>query len=259
MPTPTRPAAGPGCSDTRRRGSCTAPTRRPEPNSRSTASPARTAPQRWSASTPTARSRQRRSSCGWRGDPMPFADNRGVRVHYRVEGEGQPLVLQHGLIQTVEDWYGTGYVDALKPDYRLILVDGRGHGQSDKPHDPSAYSLDRWVADVTTVLDALDLAKAHFWGYSMGGWIGFGMAKYAPERVDRLVIGGSHPHARDQGSARHFFAAHLGDSADDFVMALDERFGSQSSAARKARMRSLDCHALLALSRDRPELSDMLP
>jgi pimeloyl-ACP methyl ester carboxylesterase len=73
---------------------------------------------------------------------MSYADSRGIRIHYRVEGEGPPLVLQHGFTQSIDDWYEFGYVDALKRDYRLILVDARGHGQSDKPHDPNAYGLD---------------------------------------------------------------------------------------------------------------------
>jgi pimeloyl-ACP methyl ester carboxylesterase len=98
------------------------------------------------------------------------------------------------------DWYEAGYVEALRPDYRLILIDARGHGSSDKPHDPDAYVLNRRAADVVAVLDALDIAKALFWGYSMGGWIGFGIAKYAAERVHALVIGGQHPHARSMRS-----------------------------------------------------------
>jgi len=144
-------------------------------------------------------------------------------------------------------------VDALKGDYRLILVDARGHGQSHKPHDPSAYGLEKRVADVTS-----GVAKAHFWGYSMGGWIGFGMAKYAPDRVDRLVIGGSHPYARDQSSVREFLQAHVGDSNDEFISALESSFGSRVSAARKTRLGAVDREAWLALSQDRPELSDIL-
>src|SRR5215469_9698634 len=189
---------------------------------------------------------------------MSYAANQGIRIHYRVEGEGPPLVLQHGFTQCIDDWYEAGYVDALKRDYRLILVDARGHGHSDKPHDPDAYGLDKWVADVTSVADAMGVAKAHFWGYSMGGWIGFGMAKYAHDRVDRLVIGGSHPYARDQSPARQFFRAHLGDSSDEFISALENRFGARVSAARKARLRAVDREAWLALSQDRPELSDIL-
>jgi len=189
---------------------------------------------------------------------MPYADNQSLRIHYRVEGEGPPLVLQHGFTQCIEDWYDAGYVDALKGDYLLILIDARGHGQSDKPHDSGAYALDAWVADICTVLDALGVPKAHFWGYSMGGWIGFGMAKYAPACVDRLVIGGSHPYARSQEPARQFLTTQLDASPDAFVAVLEGRFGSQSSGVRRARLRSADREAFLALSLDRPELSDIL-
>ena len=120
---------------------------------------------------------------------MPYADNDGVQIHYRVEGEGPPLVLQHGFSESVVDWYEAGYVDALRSDYRLILIDARGHGASDKAHDPDAYELERRVADVVAVLDGLAIEKAVFWGYSMGGWIGFGTAKYSQERFRALVIG----------------------------------------------------------------------
>ena len=85
---------------------------------------------------------------------MPYTDNQRVRIHYRIEGEGPSLVLQHGFLQSIEDWYECGYVDALKRDYRLVLVDARGHGSSDKPHDPDAYPLDNRVADVVAVCPA---------------------------------------------------------------------------------------------------------
>ena len=125
---------------------------------------------------------------------MPYASHQGTRIHYQVEGEGPPLVLQHGFTGNLKRWYSFGYVDALKADYQLILVDARGHGASDKPHDSAAYALPLRVGDVLAVLDALHLDKADYWGYSMGGWIGFGMAKYAAQRVHSLVIGGAHPY-----------------------------------------------------------------
>ena len=71
---------------------------------------------------------------------MPYVDNRGVRIHYQVEGKGPPLVLQHGFTQSLEGWYRCGYVDALKPKYRVVLIDARGHGKSDKPHERAAYA-----------------------------------------------------------------------------------------------------------------------
>src|SRR2546430_6700803 len=104
---------------------------------------------------------------------MPYADNQGIRIHYQNEGEGPPLVLQHGFTQSVRDWYLAGYVDALKPAYQLILIDARGHGGSEKLHDRAAYTWPIPVYDVITVLDHLHLPCVHFWGYSMGGgdWI----------------------------------------------------------------------------------------
>ena len=103
---------------------------------------------------------------------MPYANNDGVRIHYQVEGAGPALVLQHGFSGHLESWYEPGYVDALQQDYRLILIDARGHGASDKPHDPEAYVLQRRVDNIVAVLDHLDIPKAHFlairWAAGLG-------------------------------------------------------------------------------------------
>src|SRR5262249_39022435 len=99
-----------------------------------------------------------------KGVRVAYAETRGVRIQYRIEGSGTALVLQHGLTGSIEDWYEAGYVDALKRDYRLVLVDARGHGGSDKPHEPAAYLTENMVDDVVAVLNALAIEKAHFWG-----------------------------------------------------------------------------------------------
>ena len=67
---------------------------------------------------------------------MTYANNQGVRIHYEVAGDGPPLVLQHGLGGTLEVNRIAGW-GALQDDYRLVLVDARGHGASDKPTIPS--------------------------------------------------------------------------------------------------------------------------
>ena len=122
---------------------------------------------------------------------MAFVDNRGVRIHYEVEGEGFPLVIQHGYSDSMETWYELGYVDALKTTHRLILVDARGHGRSDKPHVTSAYSKELQAADIVAVLQELDIRRSDYWGYSMGGRIGFALAQYAPERFRSFILGGA--------------------------------------------------------------------
>lgn len=128
---------------------------------------------------------------------MPFANNNGVCIHYEVEGEGPPLVLQHGIFGSLEFFRIWGYVKALKDDYQLILIDARGHGYSDKPHDPEAYNYELMVADVVSVLDVLNIEKAHFLGYSMGGFVGWLIGKYAPDRFYSLIIGGASPTEQD--------------------------------------------------------------
>ena len=189
---------------------------------------------------------------------MSYANNGGVRIHFEVEGEGPALVLQHGFTESVQDWYEAGYVEALKSDYRLILIDARGHGASDKPHDPDAYALNRRVADVVAVLDALKIAKALFWGYSMGGWIGFGTAKYSQERFRALVIGGQHPYARSMGALREMVQKGIAQGSGAFVAGMEEMFGPESTE-RKKRLLSADLEAYLALAQDRPGLDDILP
>ena len=62
---------------------------------------------------------------------MPFTDSNGVKIFYKLEGDGPSLVLQHGLTGSHEGWIKhTNYVDALKDKYQLILLDSRGHGSA---------------------------------------------------------------------------------------------------------------------------------
>ncbi len=125
---------------------------------------------------------------------MPEArSNDGVKIHYEVEGDGPPLLLQHGFSGSLLGWRDAGYVDALRSSYRLMLVDGRGHGQSDKPHDVESYAPQRRVDDVLAVLNAEGVERSSYWGYSMGGRMGYGMLSLAADRLNAAVIGGMHP------------------------------------------------------------------
>ena len=68
---------------------------------------------------------------------MPYAINQGIKINYQIEGDGPSLVLLHGGLSNLQMWYELGYVEALKNDYQLILIDLRGHGSSDKPGMPA--------------------------------------------------------------------------------------------------------------------------
>ena len=129
---------------------------------------------------------------------MPYVSNQGVRIYYEVEGSGPPLVLAHGISGSLEDWREVGWVEALRDRYQLILVDARGHGRSDKPHDPDAYRQIHQATDHLAALDAIGVEKAHFLGFSMGGIVALGVGVHAPERCLSLMMGGTQPYARDE-------------------------------------------------------------
>jgi pimeloyl-ACP methyl ester carboxylesterase len=186
---------------------------------------------------------------------MPYANNQGIRIHYEVEGTGPPLVLQHGSFGCGEDWRDFGYTSALKNDHQLILVDTRGHGASDKPHEPAAYDLASRAADVTAVLDALQIRQADYFGYSMGGWIGFGLAKYAPDRVRSLILGGAHPYAENMEAFRDL----LPQEPAGFLAMCEPVFGPFMTPVMRTRLLANDLKALLALTQDRDSLADVLP
>jgi pimeloyl-ACP methyl ester carboxylesterase len=184
---------------------------------------------------------------------MPFADNKGVHIHYQVEGRGSPLILQHGYGNALESWYELGYVDALKDKYQLILIDARGHGASDKPHETKAYTNQCHAADVVAVLQHGGIHRADYWGYSMGGRTGFAIAQYAPDWVRSLIIGG----AAADGRSR------IGDG----IRAAIRRSGLEglvalfpdASPTYKARLLASDIKALEACRTDSLGFADVLP
>jgi pimeloyl-ACP methyl ester carboxylesterase len=130
---------------------------------------------------------------------MPYVHSQGLRIHYQVDGDGPPLVFQHGGTSTLQTWYDLGYVQRLRQEYRCILIDIRGRGASDKPHDPAAYAFSCYAADIVAVLDALQIPQVLYFGVSLGGRIGFAMAKCAPERLQAMVLGETHPYKRAPG------------------------------------------------------------
>jgi len=110
----------------------------------------------------------------------------GIRIHYEVVGEGKPLVLAHGHGATLDVWQPQ--VDALATRYRIIVYDTRGHGRTDAPPDPLAYSLDAYVEDQRALMDRLAITEAFVGGTSMGGMIALQYALTYPERVRALLL-----------------------------------------------------------------------
>lgn len=108
----------------------------------------------------------------------------GLRVSYDLAGEGETVVLIHGLGMDKGVWWQQW--DPLTAKYRVLRYDVRGHGASDVP--PGPYSLRLFADDLIALCDALGIASAHLVGVSMGGMIAQTAALVAPERVRSLVL-----------------------------------------------------------------------
>jgi pimeloyl-ACP methyl ester carboxylesterase len=125
---------------------------------------------------------------------MPFFENSNLKLAYVDEGDpaGAPVLLIHGFASNKTiNWIGPGWVKTLgDAGYRVVAIDNRGHGESDKPHDPSAYSPENMASDSLALLDHLEIGKAHVMGYSMGARISAFAALAAPNLVQSLVFGG---------------------------------------------------------------------
>lgn len=119
-----------------------------------------------------------------------YLDAAGVGIHYIDEGHGEPVLLIHGYTGSIESWRRRGVIDNLKTaGYRVIAYDNRGHGLSDKPHDPGQYGL-QMVEDTRRLLDHLGIQKAHVVGYSMGGTLACKFRELYPERLQTVTLGG---------------------------------------------------------------------
>ena len=117
---------------------------------------------------------------------MPKINRDGVNIYYEVHGSGPPLLLTHGYSSTSAMWQGQ--IAALSKHHKLVLWDMRGHGQSDYPDDPAAYSEALTVADMAALLDEVGAGKAIVGGLSLGGYMSLAFYRSHPERVRALLI-----------------------------------------------------------------------
>jgi len=117
---------------------------------------------------------------------MPMLDRDGVHIHYEVTGDGPALILTHGYSSTAQMW--AGQVGPLSRHFKVVTWDMRGHGDSDYPADPAAYSEEATVADMAALLDAVGAKEAVVGGLSLGGYMSLAFQRAHPERTRALLI-----------------------------------------------------------------------
>ncbi|MCB9418531.1 MAG: alpha/beta fold hydrolase [Ardenticatenaceae bacterium] len=120
---------------------------------------------------------------------MPTIRMKDVTLYYVEMGQGEPLLLLHGLGSSTEDW--PMQMEVFAQQYRVIAVDMRGHGRSTKP--PGPYSIPMFAADMVALLQVLQIPSAHILGISLGGMIAFQLAVSYPQMVKSLIIVNSVP------------------------------------------------------------------
>ncbi|MEO8667748.1 MAG: alpha/beta hydrolase [Bauldia sp.] len=123
---------------------------------------------------------------------MQHFSSDGIDIAFTDEGEGRPVLLIHGFGSNSNvNWRATGWMNRLRlAGYRVIALDNRGHGQSEKLYDPAAYHPLLMAGDAANLLDHLGIAAAAVIGYSMGGRITAFLAAQHPRRVQAAVLGG---------------------------------------------------------------------
>ena len=108
-----------------------------------------------------------------------------VRIHYRIYGEGPPLVMLHGLASSSVDWFPV--TPMLADSHQLILIDLRGHGLSSLPRNRD-YAIRRMAEDVWEILDHLGLEQTSMLGLSLGGCVTIQAAILHPDRLNKMVL-----------------------------------------------------------------------
>ena len=111
-----------------------------------------------------------------------LAPANGIKIWYATFGRGEPVILLHGGLANSNYW-GL-LVRALKPHYRVIVMDSRGHGRSSRDEHPYGYDL--MASDVVGLMDYLKIDKAALVGWSAGAIIGLDIALHHPERLTKL-------------------------------------------------------------------------
>jgi pimeloyl-ACP methyl ester carboxylesterase len=119
-----------------------------------------------------------------------FTSFDGTKIYYEVKGEGSPVVLVHGFTGTSQGWkHGSLYPALLTAGYKVIILDLRGNGQSDKPHTDAGYTNDAEAKDIMGLAGSLGFKKYAVVGYSRGSIITSRLI-VLDKRITKAVMGG---------------------------------------------------------------------
>jgi pimeloyl-ACP methyl ester carboxylesterase len=131
---------------------------------------------------------------------VPLLDRNGVKIYYEDHGDGPPILLSHGYSATCRMW--NEQIAALVARHRVIVWDMRGHGETDDPDDPAAYSEALTVEDMAALLRRCQIDRAVIGGLSLGGYMSLAFHLAHPEMVRALMLFDTGPGFRNADARR---------------------------------------------------------
>jgi pimeloyl-ACP methyl ester carboxylesterase len=185
----------------------------------------------------------------------------GAELHLEERGNGEPLLLLHGMMGTSGDWKHLFDLDALGARFRIIAPDARGHGRSTNPG--SDFSFARCGRDVLAILDAMGIERVRAVGVSLGAKTLLHVATLAPDRVSAMILVSATPRFpeatralfREAAAAEHspqewerMRSIHVhGEAQIAALWAMPERFADQANdmSFTKERLAAITARTLL--------------
>jgi pimeloyl-ACP methyl ester carboxylesterase len=170
----------------------------------------------------------------------------GTKIYYEVKGTGEPVLLVHGFIVNGQSWKRTElYKDLIAEGYKVIILDQRGNGFSDKPHDSTAYDNDAEAKDIMSLMKHLKIKKYSAVGYSRGSII-VARLLALDKNIKKAVIGGMGAEFTNPEWPRRimFYHALRGDSVPEL-----------KAMVENVKKQGLDQQALAYLQRSQPSTS----
>ena len=170
----------------------------------------------------------------------------GANIYYEVRGTGEPVLLVHGFIVNGQSWKRTAlYNDLLAAGYKVIILDQRGNGFSDKPHDSTAYDNDAEAKDIIGLMKHLGIKKYSAIGYSRGSII-VARLLVLDKNINKAVMGGMGAEFTNPFWPRRimFYRALSGDSIPEL-----------QAMVNNVKKQGLDQQALAYLQRSQPSTS----
>ena len=182
---------------------------------------------------------------------MPYITSDGFDTYYELVGDGPPLAIYHGMTGSLESFKDPGFSQylELQRNYKLILVDIRGHGKSSKSHNPNDYISTKFASDLCAILDRENIHKANVLGVSLGARLCYVFHKYMRPRLNTLIIGEAHPYEISEAFAKKLRNSLAGGIESIVQLRLEgyRQKGQELPNTIRDRLLQIDPEALLSL------------